>query len=258
MKEAISDLELWSIPTLSWMEKANDYPECSSKEYLSAKLYDAILKTESDCLPLMGYALDFIKVSDDYVCAARQILEFLGSKDKYKRKAYQYYKAALTILKDHSASASFDSNIYYTYYIALNKVLVSYKNSIEKYNVKCDFDIDKKIFECNLENYRQAQAHTRDKMIVQVNNLIKAKKHAQARKIAKEIIDICEEREKNIKVKGVKLSLKNAYELLLSIPELSSKDADDTSRKLKKLTSKMSHDDFYCMDGGREYPRHPF
>ena len=68
-------------------------------------------------------------------------------------------------------------------------MLVSYKNSIEKYNVKCDFDIDKKIFECNLENYRQAQAHTRDKMIVQVNNLIKAKKHAQARKIAKEIID---------------------------------------------------------------------
>ena len=86
----------------------------------------------------------------------------------------------------------------------------------------------------------------------------KHKCYAEACQMAKEIVDICEERIKNVQVLGVKLSLKNAYELLLSIPELTTEDEKVTNEKLYTLLLEMTHEDFYCKDGEREYPRRPY
>ena len=94
-------------------------------------------------------------------------------------------------------------------------------------------------------------------MIIQLKKLINNKKYSEAKKITKEIIDICEERAKYIKIKGVKLSLKNAYELFLSIPNLTEKESEELNKKLKGLISKMGHDEFFVMDGDKEYPRRP-
>ena len=108
------------------------------------------------------------------------------------------------------------------------------------------------------KNYRKAQSTSRDKMIVQVDNLIKSKHYIEARKIAGEIIDICEERAKNIQVRGVKLALKNAYELMLKIPELSLDEQANIKGKLYDLMTDMTHDDLFCKDGDQEFPLRPY
>ena len=256
-KEAIGDLELWSISTLLLIEQKNNYiNEYPTVEVFSIQAYDAILETLNNYKNRMGYAITEKEVSKDYARAAHEILSHLGS--AVADKAYEYYKTAIALLEESSGNASYNSLTYYTYYIALYELLLSYKSDIEDYGVACDFDIDERICECMYNNYRQAQSCSRDKMIVQVNNLIKQKSYAQALKTAKEIVDICEERVKNIQVRGVKLSLKNAYELMLGIPELPAEDEKFAKEKLKDLVSGMTHEDFYCKDGEKEYPLRPY
>lgn len=257
LEEAIHDLEVYCIHTLLLLERNNTYEmEDSTIQLLSIQAYDAILETKRQYSCILGYAIDEIEVSKDYQYAAHNLLSFLG--DKVADKAYEYYNSAIDLLKESSASATHNSFVYYTYYITMYNLLDSYKYDIDKYNLKCDFDIDKEIYECMYKNYRQAQACSRDKMITQVNNLIASKSFEEARKISKEIIDICEERVANIQVKGVKLSLKNAYELFLSIPETTLEEQNTIKEKLNNLVATMTHDDFYCKDGAKEYPMQPY
>ena len=257
LKEAVGDLELTGIHTLLCLERENNYIDKDpSHTLLSIESYDAILETQSQFKNSMGYAIDEEKLSNAYADAASKILSFLGS--KVVDKAQEYYKTAIDLLKSSRASIKYHSGGYYTYYVALYKLLVSYRSAIEEYGVACDFDIDREIYECTHENYRQAQSLARDNMTVQVNNLIKNGQHDEAYRIAKEIICICEERCENIRSGGIKLSLKNAYELTLSIPELSEEDRKAINEKLQNLLSTMTHGDFYCKDGDREYPVIPF
>lgn len=256
-KEAVSDFELWSVNTLLQLESNNNYKDKDpSIEFFSIQAYDIILETKNNYKNSRGYAIDEQTVSEAYAHAAHIILSHLGS--AVADKAFEYYKKALALLKESSADSSYHSWTYYTYYIALYDFLLSYKSDIEEYGVACDFDIDQEMYECMYNNYRQAQTCSRDKMITQVNNLIKHKCYAEACQMAKEIVDICEERIKNVQVLGVKLSLKNAYELLLSIPELTTEDEKVTNEKLNNLLLEMTHEDFYCKDGEREYPRRPY
>lgn len=257
LREAISDFKLWSIHTLLVLEQKNAYIENGATDkLLSVEAYDAILETQNHYKDLRGYALNEKKVSEEYVSAAREILLFLG--EVVLDKAYEYYKTAIALLKASSANSTHHSADYYTYYISMYNLLNSYKEDIEQYGVRCDFDIDEEICECLYENYRQAQGVSRNKMIVRVKNLIKLKCYAEAGRIAKEIIDICEERVANIRVKGVKLSLKNAYELFLKVPEIAEGDKNRIEEKLNHLVANMDYDDFYSQDGDKEYPLRPY
>jgi hypothetical protein len=253
LKEANRDLKLWSITTLLFVEQKNEYTkENATIQLLSIKAYDAILENQKLCKNLKGYALSGIKVSEEYATAASEILSFLGA--SVADKAYEYYNIAIKLLKETAAEASHNSITYYTYYITMFKLLSSYKDDINEYGIKCDFDIDQEIYECLYKNYRQAQVCSRDKMIIQVNNLVKQKRYDEAMQIAKEIIDICEERAINIQVKGVKLSLKNAYELYLSIPGIGVDKQSDIRDKLNNLIASTTRDEYYCMDGEKENP----
>ena len=257
LKEAIGDLKLRGIHTLLVLEQKNAYIESGDTiKLLSVEAYDAILETQNNYKDLRGYALNRIKVSEEYVFAAREILSFFGT--GVSDKAYEYYKTAVTLLKESSANNAHHAADYYTYYITMYNLLNSYKEDIDQFGLKCDFDIDQEIYDCLHKNYRQAQELSRNEMIFHVKNLIKLKRYAEAGRIAKEIIDICEERVANIQVKGVKLSLKNAYELFLKVPEIAESDKNMIEEKLNNLAANMDYDDFYAQDGGKEYPLKPY
>ena len=241
LKEAISYLELLCTDLLE-LEQKNDYKEKKlTNQLLSIQAYDEILKVQDTW--------------EEYVSAAQNILSYLGP--TVADKAYDYYKKAYKLLESSSASYEYNSMEYYTYYITLYDFLLKYKSSIDNYGVTCDFDIDQKIYECMHNNYRQAQSCSRDKMIVQVNNLINKKHYLEAISLAKEIVDICEERVKNIDMPGIKLSLKNAYDLLLSIPTLPEDGRKVIEDKLREFCSTMTHEDFYCKDNDKEYTLRP-
>ena len=255
--QAFSDFTLMSMDTLLLLEKNNDYLNVDTNyQLLSLQAYDAILETQKQYKDIMGYGYDEIEISKNYEFAAKKVLLFLGN--SVADKAYEYYKAAITVLKESSASGVHNSHVYYTYYITLYTLLNSYKNDIEEYGLKCDFDIDQEIYECMYNNYRLAQICSRDKMFLQVENLIRLKSYTDAKQVAKELIDICEERDINVQEKGVKLSLKNAYELFLNIPELTIDEQNTITEKLNNLVAQMTREDFYCKDGEREYPINPF
>lgn len=256
LKEAIGDLS-WCINTLLELERKNAYKtNNSTTQYLSIELYDAILETQKEHLKKAGYAFDELEVGNAYATAAHKILSRLGS--EAADKAYEYYTIAVELIKKSSASALHHSGTYYTYYVTLYHLLVSYKDDIDEYGAKCEFDIDQEIYKCIYQNYRQAQAYSRDRMIVQVRNLIQSEKNTEALRIAKEMIAICEERVENLQVRGVKLSLKNAYELTLKIPALPKDEQSEIMKKLNGLLSGMTHEDYYRKDGEEEYPLLPF
>lgn len=152
LKEAITDIELWSIDTLLMLEKTNNY---KNGQLLSIEIYDAILEAQKDFLNCIGYALNEKNVSQSYAFAAHNILLFLGKETT--DKAYEYYKTAFELLESSRTSSEYNSQIYYTYYTTLYIFLYQYKSDIEEYGVACDFDIDQKIYDCLHDNYRQAQ-----------------------------------------------------------------------------------------------------
>lgn len=155
LKEAIADLEIWSIHTLLQLEKKNNYTKKDpSAQLLSLEAYDAILETQSNRTHTRGYAFREEKVSEAYASAARTILSNLGT--DAAEKACAYYKTAKALLEASSASITHNSPVYYTYYISLYNLLRSYKQDIEKYGIACDFNIEQEISECVHKNYQQA------------------------------------------------------------------------------------------------------
>ena len=62
----------------------------------------------------------------------------------------------------------------------------------------------------------------------------------------------------NIKSFAVKIVSKNAYELSLSIPETTLEAQNTIKEKLNNIVATMTHDDFYCKDGAKEYPMRPY
>ena len=125
----------------------------------------------------------------------------------------------------------------------------------EKYNKPVPLPILNKVLELDEALYRGYQKLLRMDYLKKVDENLSASKYEKAKKYMDLIIEIDEERNKNINVTGCKLTLRNHYQKYLSFLKKDDETYTIIDNKFKKLISTLTHEDEFVKDGDNEYPR---
>jgi len=226
-------------------------------ELYSFKIFDFLMECKKRFNKMNPYILSGVNTIDDYLGFAADVK--LHYRDHPSDELFKFidkqFDSAIAALKQNTNYLSLFLGL--EHIDALKRIYLQKKDLYQQYKKSTSF-IDQEILSINNHIHYFAQEEIRNSYEMEVENLFKNGKDAEAIKLLKAIILIDEER---FLISGglpeYKLMLVSHLEKITNTFGLSDEDEKRYNRRLDELKKSLTHDDEYVMDGDNEYKRNP-